>query len=274
MAREQQLTGNGGGEAGYNPETRQSRQGNGGSRAVERSGRGGALQARGLPGLLGGGIPASPWELVRRMSDEMNQLFESLGGTTAGPTGAERRRTSGSIPLLVPRTEVIRQPDALLVRVEMPGLAADEIDVTVEDGVLTIAGERRQEDREEGDGFIRSELVYGTFFRTIPLPDGADEDNIIAVVRNGVLEITVPIAEQQQGRRVNVQAGEGAESTRGGGTGGTGSSGAESSTAGSSTTGSGTSGSGTSGSSSSGAGSSGAGSSGSSGSGSASSRGE
>jgi HSP20 family protein len=278
MAREQQresatssgsTTGNGGTETGYRAETRQSRQGNGGSQALERSARHGALQqaTRGWPGLLGRGIPASPWELVRRMSDEMNQLFESLGGTGAGPAGLDRRRGAGESPLLIPRTEVVQQPDALLIRVEMPGMAADEIEITVENGVLTVAGERRQEDREEGDGFVRSELVYGTFFRTIPLPDGADEDNIIAVVRNGVLEITVPISKQEQGKRVNVQAGDTAGSARsalgqggtgesstapgsssaGGGTGAASGSGTESSRGGSSRSGSATSGSGTSG---------------------------
>jgi HSP20 family protein len=144
------------------------------------------------------------------MSEEMNQLFDSLGGTGAGPAGAvpDRRQTSGTAPLLVPRTEVIQQPDALLVRVDLPGLAADEIDVTVEDGLLTIAAERRQEDVQEEEGFIRSELTYGTFFRTIQLPDGADEDNVEAVVRNGVLEIRVPIEQREQGRRVNVQSGQ------------------------------------------------------------------
>jgi HSP20 family protein len=141
------------------------------------------------------------------MTEEMNQVFESFGGAGASLAGMlpERRRTAGTAPLLVPRTEVIQQPDALLVRVDMPGLAADEIDVTVEDGLLTITGERREEDREEGKGFIRSEMTYGTFLRTIQLPNGADEDNVEAVVRNGVLEIRVPMQHREQGRRVNVQ---------------------------------------------------------------------
>lgn len=233
MARDQErqsTEGNGGtGDTSYRAETRQSRQDNGPSRALEHTGRRGGLQAtRGWPGLLGGGIPSSPWELVRRMSEEMNQLFESLGGSAERVPGLDRRRTTGTAPLLVPRTEIIQQPDALLVRAEMPGMTADEIDVTVEDGMLTISGERRQEEREEGEGFVRSELVYGTFFRSIPLPEGADEDNIVAVVRNGVLEITIPLSGREQGRRVNVQAGDrtdtnrigsGAEESAGGATG-------------------------------------------------------
>jgi HSP20 family protein len=216
MAREQKQTesqGGGsesnGGSTEHQPETRQSRQGNGQGQQVEHIGRRGGLQTtRGWPGLLGGAIPASPWELVRRMTEEMNQLFESLGGTGARPARMmpDRRQTSGMAPLLVPRTEVIQQPDALLVRVDLPGLAADEIDVTVEDGLLTITGERQRKDVQEGEGFIRTELTYGTFFRTIQLPDGADEEKIEAVVRNGVLEVRIPIEQREQGRRVKVQA--------------------------------------------------------------------
>jgi len=144
------------------------------------------------------------------MSEEVNQLFESLGGTGGGPAGTvpDRRHTTGTAPLLVPRTEVIQQPDALLVRVDLPGLDADEIDVTIDDGLLTIAAERQQEDVKEGGGFIRSELTYGTFSRTIRLPDGADEDKVEAVVRNGVLEIRIPIEQREEGRRVNVQSGD------------------------------------------------------------------
>jgi HSP20 family protein len=199
-----------GGATESQPETRQ-RQGNGQGRQLEHIGRRVGLQTtRGWPGLLGGGTRANPWELVRRMTEEMNQLFESLGGTGAGPARmvSDRRQTLGTAPLLVPRTEVIQQPDALRVRVDLPGLTADEIDVTVEAGILTIAGERRREDVQEGEGFIRSELTYGTFFRTIQLPDGADEENVEAVVRNGVLDIRVPIEQREQGRRVNVQSAE------------------------------------------------------------------
>jgi len=135
------------------------------------------------PALLGGGgMPAGPWELMRRMSEEMGQLFESLGGTRAG---------------LAPLPQA--------VRADLPGLTPEDINVTVDQGALTISGERRQENREEREGFIRSELSYGAFFRTIPLPESADEKRVNAVFRNGVLEITVPVSDQQQGRRVTVE---------------------------------------------------------------------
>jgi HSP20 family protein len=75
-----------------------------------------------------------------------------------------------------------------------------------EDGLLAIAGERQEERKENDQGLVRNELVYGRFYRAIPLPDGADENRVTATFRNGVLEITVPVAEREQGRRVRVQS--------------------------------------------------------------------
>jgi HSP20 family molecular chaperone IbpA len=129
------------------------------------------------PSLLAG---ASPWELMRRMSEEMNQLG--------------------------PRIEVEQRGGDLVVRVDLPGLKAEDINVTVDRGMLIISGERRQENREEREGFIRSEVSYGTFYRTIPLPEGADENRVAATFRNGVLEITIPVSEREQGRKVQVQS--------------------------------------------------------------------
>ena len=172
------------------------------------------------PALLGGGgMPASPWELMRRMSEEMGQLFESLGGTRAGlaplpQSGRVARGRPGDTGsdvgfggpmLVVPHIELEQRRDALVVRADLPGLTPEDINVAVDHGVLTISGERRQENREERDGFIRSELSYGSFFRTVPLPEGADESRVSAVFRNGVLEITIPVSGQQQGRRVTVR---------------------------------------------------------------------
>jgi HSP20 family protein len=142
------------------------------------------------PALLAG-VPTSPWELMRRMSEEMNQLFESLGGSGAG---------------LAPHIEIQQRPGEVVLRADLPGLRPEDINVTVDNGALTISGERREQHREEREDFIRSELSYGTFFRTIPLPEGADENRVSAILRNGVLEITVPVSDREQGRRVKVQS--------------------------------------------------------------------
>jgi HSP20 family protein len=204
--------------------------GTSGGTAVQERPRGGrAARRRGLgPAALGGtglmrpGIPPSPWELMGRMSEELTQLFDSIGGAgtaaargQTGLTTAARGRGTGTdvataAPvLLIPQIEVLQRPGALVVRADLPGLNADEIDVSVENGMLVISGERTQQQRDEEDGFVRTEVLYGTFYRAIPLPDGADEDNIQAAFRNGVLEVTVPVAEREANRRVQVRDAEG-----------------------------------------------------------------
>lgn len=178
---------------------------------ARRAGTGGQL-------LFRGGFPPSPWEVMRRMAEEMTQLIEGVGAagavSTAHPglgtaarlgTGAAAL-TAGESAAWVPQVDVIRRPDAVVVRADLPGIPPDDIVVTVQDGLLTIAGERQEERKEDGEGLVRNELVYGSFYRAIPLPDGADESRVAAMFRNGVLEITVPIAEREQGRRVRVQS--------------------------------------------------------------------
>jgi HSP20 family protein len=182
-----------------------------------RASRGSRTPAR-WPALMGG-LPASPWELMRRMSEEMNQLFQSLGGNGGGleqlgqttPASNRRSGSGGDLdlatpPILVPHIEVQQRRGELVVRADMPGLRPEDINVTVDHGVLTLSGERREEHRDERDGFVRSEVTYGTFFRTIPLPEGADENRVEATFRNGVLEIAIPVSDREQGRRVKVQS--------------------------------------------------------------------
>jgi HSP20 family protein len=166
-----------------------------------------------------GGIPVTPWELMRRMSDEVAQVLELLSAGQPGSGVAERNTGIAAAPqqatsgagiagpvALTPQIEVIERPDAVTVRADMPGINADDITVSVDEGVLTIQGERRREQREEQDGVVRTERIYGTFFRAIPLPDGADEERIEATFRNGVLEITVPVSRRQSGRRIEVRS--------------------------------------------------------------------
>lgn len=190
--------------------------------AVRRAG-GGLAPARTGGGLaaLRGAVPLSPLEMMVRMSEEMDRLLDSIGAPTAMRTG-RRGRTNLATPAAlgttaagtglattaawIPQVEVVQQPNAVVVRVDLSGVNPDEIDVSVEDGVLTISGERREEEEEERQGVVLSERVYGTFYRAIPLPDGADEDQITANFRNGVLEIMVPVSSQERGRRINVQS--------------------------------------------------------------------
>ena len=108
------------------------------------------------------------------------------------------------------RIEEQREDDHLVVRAEMPGIDPDEDgEITVADHMLHLSAERREESREEGDeGSYRSEFRYGRFSRSVPLPEGATEQDVEASYSDGILEVRIPIAaESAGGRRIPVSRG-------------------------------------------------------------------
>lgn len=92
-----------------------------------------------------------------------------------------------------PDLEVFERKGQFVVRADLPGLTKDDVKLNVENGVLTIQGERKQEVETTDDGWYRSERSYGAFYRTLPLPDGVKSDQINATFKNGVLEIVMPL---------------------------------------------------------------------------------
>lgn len=104
--------------------------------------------------------------------------------------------------------EAIRRGDQVVVRFDLPGIDPGSIDVTVEKNVLTIAAER-SEDRQEGDEVVISERAYGTFRRQLFLGDSLDTERIEADYRNGVLTLTIPVAERAKPRKVQIAASDG-----------------------------------------------------------------
>jgi HSP20 family protein len=94
-----------------------------------------------------------------------------------------------------PAVDVFSRDGNLVVRAELPGIDPEkDVDITMQDGVLYIRGERRHEERTERDNFYRFESSYGSFQRTVPLPEGVKEDEIQASYQNGILEVVVPRA--------------------------------------------------------------------------------
>ena len=135
---------------------------------------------------------ASPFSLMRRMRDEVDRLFDNAG---FGGRGAEW-----------PQVEAFQRGNEFVVRADLPGTNKDDINVELNDDSLTISGERRHEEKEEREGFYRSERSYGSFHRTIPLPEGAIAESANAQFKDGVLEITMqapPAAAR--GRRLEVK---------------------------------------------------------------------
>lgn len=150
-----------------------------------------------------------PFSLLGRLQNELIR---------ASSQGVSRNR-SGQDDLTnivwVPPVEVEYRDGKFTVSAELPGLKDEDVRVEIRDDAIVIQGER-QEQREENDqGVRRTELRYGQFYRAIPLPDGADTENARAEFRNGVLQVTVPVAQQKSNvRQVPVQSTGSSQSTQ------------------------------------------------------------
>jgi HSP20 family protein len=105
----------------------------------------------------------------------------------------------------MPQIETRRRGDDLVVHADLPGLRKEDVHVEVDDGILTISGERSHEHEDERDDYYRSERSYGQFYRAIPLPEGVDENACEATFKDGVLEVSIPLPKQQEKKAKEVQ---------------------------------------------------------------------
>jgi HSP20 family protein len=108
----------------------------------------------------------------------------------------------------MPALETFERDGKLVVQADLPGLSADDVTIEVDDGVLTLSGERSVEREFDDNGTRRTERQYGRFVRSIGLPEGVRAEDVQASFRDGVLEITVPLPQpsQQQRRKVQIQS--------------------------------------------------------------------
>lgn len=137
-----------------------------------------------------------PFRNVASLHDEVERVFrQAFGPGPATPAGA-----------FSPALDVEETDDDFTIHVELPGVSADDVEVSLEENVLTIAGERRFYDEKEADGFRRIERHFGRFHRAVRLPDRVDGERVNATYRDGLLTVTVPKAEEAKPRRITVQA--------------------------------------------------------------------
>ena len=155
-------------------------------------------------------IGFGPFALIRRMQEDIDRLLSTALGQTQRETEAP---TTGET---MPALETVQRGNEFVIRLDLPGVDADTVDVEISEDAVTVRGERRIEREDERDGVYISEVAYGSFERVIPLPPGAVVENATARLVNGVLEVVVPAPAQeaQRGRRLDVQrsAGERSES--------------------------------------------------------------
>jgi HSP20 family molecular chaperone IbpA len=155
-----------------------------------------------LPNLLQGW--EEPMVMVKKMSDEMDQLFDRFIGRPI----ASRFGQGGTSGKWMPPIEVVQLENRLVICVDLPGIRKEDVQIEVNRDRLTIEGERRDDRRQApAQAYRKSERSYGPFYRMIPLPAEADADSAQASMRDGVLEIAIPLptSAQRPGRRIDIQ---------------------------------------------------------------------
>jgi HSP20 family protein len=149
----------------------------------------------------------NPWQELFDLEREMSDLGQRFFGT--GWFTPSSRHSNGRT--WRPAVDVFSRQGDLVVRAEVPGVDPEkDIDISVQDGVLTVRGERRFEDKTERENFYRFESSYGSFQRSIPLPNGVKVDDVKATYENGMLEVVIPKAGELTGaRKIPVAVGSG-----------------------------------------------------------------
>ena len=133
-----------------------------------------------------------PFSDFAELRHRLDQAFRDLS------EGAQRGGWSPSVDL-------VKKDDQMVLRADLPGIKPDEVKIEVEDDVLTVSGEHREEEKEEKEHYMRRERRYGSFSRSMVLPRGVQADNIEAKCENGVLEVTIPAPRGEEKQKVEIK---------------------------------------------------------------------
>ena len=134
----------------------------------------------------------SPLKTFFDVSKELENFFNSSYGELASDS------------FFTPNIDIYTEKDAFKVKADLPGVKEDDIEITINDGVLTIKGERVEETSEKEENCVRSERVFGSFMRQFSLPKQVDVDKVKATFNNGVLEIHLPYSETSKEKKISI----------------------------------------------------------------------
>ena len=150
--------------------------------------------------------PRDPFALLRQMTSEFDRMFK----TSAWPSfrwPMLRARPASDVAAWFPEIDVFEKNNRLVTKIDLPGLKKEDVKVEVTDGHLAISGERKTEAEEKKGNVYRCEREYGSFYRSIPLPDGVKLEDVHATFADGVLEVSIPLPAKPDAkvRQVEIQ---------------------------------------------------------------------
>ncbi len=151
------------------------------------------------------------WEPVTELNtiqNEMNRLFNNFFDQPGQAT-----RGNGTARRWLPAMDLVETAERYVLRADLPGLGDGDVNIQLEDNVLTISGERKAEREDQQEGYYRLERAFGSFSRSLTLPDGVNPDGIEAHFDRGVLEISIPKPEQKKPRTVQINLSSPADAT-------------------------------------------------------------
>lgn len=141
-----------------------------------------------------------PWNIFNMMQRDLEQLtghrYNYAGNDENGQSVAD----------WVPAVDIVEEEGRFLLRADVPGVKPEDIDVSMENGILSLSGQRQQESSEESGGVRRIERISGRFYRRFTLPDTANAEKISAKSSNGILEVIIPKQPAVQARRITVES--------------------------------------------------------------------
>ncbi|MFO7306737.1 MAG: Hsp20/alpha crystallin family protein [Gammaproteobacteria bacterium] len=140
-----------------------------------------------------------PWSIVNRLHRDLDRLMSR-------ELGLRDDASLGAVSEWVPAVDIQERDDAFVITADVPGVKPEDIEITMENGVLSLRGRREHEASTKENGYRRIERARGEFFRRFSLPDTADADSIEATCSNGVLTVRIAKKPEVQPRRIQVRA--------------------------------------------------------------------
>jgi HSP20 family protein len=139
-----------------------------------------------------------PFRDLRTLQDEVNRLFSTNLSRTFGDEGIARGAW-------MPNVDIYENKDQIVLEAELPGMNREDFDLSIENNIITLRGERRFEKKDDGDNYHRVERAYGTFTRSFTLPQTVSAEGATAEYKNGVLRVSLPKREEVKARRIEVK---------------------------------------------------------------------